>query len=205
MSKLAGIFEYFSDIDQIAVEDIQRWLKSPLSSINLQNAVANRLLYTQTLPVSKEDLDLDLAILREAIRRNIHYFISSKQLVIPSQFLGRIPELPQVVLAFIDAYKYSSIPKQRIISIVLKDEAKQDAVGSCVFIQFQNNKGIAQVGLDQEKIRDVKAGSLVIMPCNKNRCTLKFDIKEGSLLTLKTGALDVNGGILGVFIDGRLG
>ncbi len=205
MSKLTGIFEYFPDVDQIPVESIQRWLKSPLPPISLQNAIANRLLYPQTLPVSKEDLELDLAILREAIRGNIHYFIANKQLIIPSQFLGRIPDLSQVVMAFIDAYKYSNFPKQHIIPIVLKDDVNQDVIGSCVFIQFKNNKGVAQVGLDQEKMLDVKVGSLIVMPCSKNRCTLKFDIKEGSLLTLTTGALDVSGGLVGVFIDGRLG
>src|SRR5687768_2390810 len=70
MSKLSGIFDSFDNLDQIEIESLITWLKNPPSPVQLENYLANKILYPTSLPLTESDMKIDLAILREALKIN---------------------------------------------------------------------------------------------------------------------------------------
>ena len=49
----------------------------------------------------------------------------------------------------------------------------------------------------------VKAGSLIAIPCLKDRCKIAYKFASGKILGKKENALEIYGGRLGLLIDGR--
>ena len=74
MGKLTGLFYQLKNIEQITSETIAKWLKNPPEGNYIANLLANKLLYTQTLPVSSLELEIELAILREYLKKNPGFF-----------------------------------------------------------------------------------------------------------------------------------
>ena len=71
MPKFSGLFDSFDNLEKINVENVASFLKNPPQLISLENYLANRILYPQTLPLTEENLEIDLAILREALKLTI--------------------------------------------------------------------------------------------------------------------------------------
>ena len=86
MPKVSGIFEKFKDLEQIPIDDISRWLK-PQPEYFLENFIANRLLYPQVLPLTIQDLEIELAILKEVVKRDPKHKTHDLQI----EFLHRFP------------------------------------------------------------------------------------------------------------------
>lgn len=218
MPKL-GLFDTFDNLDAISAEGIASWIKNPPQLIQLENYLANIILYPRTLPLTQLDMQIDLAILREALRINgpkpgtetnpllgDNPFINTtlRKILIPVRFFEYIPDLTQLSWAFIDAFLLNRKKAdwfQDLWTIVLTSDS-DEIVGSAVLPQFTNNQGEMEL-IVQNKTFKIPQGGLTVIPCPKNRCQIIYKLKNGHCLGKNEAALEVSGGKLGLIIDGR--
>lgn len=215
----AGLFDSFDNLDQIAIEKIARWLKKAPSDIQLENYLATRILYPQTVPLTTQDMGTDLAILREALRMNAPVGVKTagallgenpflnitlRKVLIPAKFLPFIPNLVALTWAFVDAF-FLDRRKEDLFSdiwtVVLVDEV-DEVVGSILLPQFESKRGDMELVIDQKNYK-IRSGSLTVIPCPQGRCEIIYKFNQGKILGKKESALDVYGGRLGLMIDGR--
>lgn len=204
MPKLGGLFDQFNDLDTIHTEDVARWIKPVPNTIGLENYIGNKVLYPQAIPVSALDLQIDLALLREVIRRTPAFFNkTSRKIVIPENFTQSIPNITQLVWVFLDAFlldhrKIDS--SQDLWTVVLSGQA-DEVLGTIVLPEFEG-EGIVRLNIEGKEFT-VKEGDLSLIPCPKSHCLISFKINKGKMLGKKEDALEVYGGRLGLLVDGR--
>ena len=219
MPKLPGLFDSFDNLDQIPPEAIASWLKPVPQIISLENYLANRILYPQTLSLTERDMQIDLSILREALKMNgpkpgfkknntllgdnPFLNITMRKVLIPIKFLRFVPNLMNLTLIFIDAlllYREKQDYFSDLWTIVLTDDIDR-VVGSILLPQFESG-GAMNLKL-QGKNYEIRAGSLTVIPCPKARCGIAYKLQNGRMLGSKENAIEVYGGELGLVIDGR--
>ena len=200
--KVSGLFDQFDNLEQILVEDLTKWLKPPHNLITIQNALANRIFYPQVVPVTLEELDFDLGLLREALKSKPQFLDKvSKKILIPEDFIKTFPNLDSLVWAFVDALLFN-LPKDTNSCLWTVVEAGNLRIlGTVLFPQFEGN-GQMQLRLDGKNFM-LKRGSLAIFHCQKSHCHLNFRLTSGQILGLKEGVVEIYGGELGLMIDGR--
>lgn len=221
MPKLSGLFDSFDNLDQIVIEDIAKWLKHPPQLIQLENYLANRILYPQTVPMSEVDMQIDLAILREAIRingpggdklsstnpllgDNPFLNITLRKILIPEKFLNHIPDLKTLTWVFVDALLYNRQKMdwfQDLWTVELRGDS-DEIVGSILLPQFNDSKALVELSVEGKTVK-IRPGSLVVVPCPKNRCEIAFKFAGGKILGQNASAMQIYGGRLGLLIDGR--
>lgn len=217
MPKLPGLFDSFDNLDQISIEDIARWLKPQPQPSSLENCLAQRILYPQTVPITDYDMKLDLAILREALRLfspkggkvipmlgdNPFLNVTLRKILIPSKFLNFIPDLPMLTWAFVDGLLFGR-KKQDIFwelwTVVLTGDL-DEVIGSLAIPEFKKGGQLYLITLG--KSYKIRAGTLVIIPCSKERCEVAFKFKQGKILNKENLSIEVYGGRLGLMVDGR--
>lgn len=186
----------------------------------LENYLANRILYPQAMPISRQDMQIDLAILREAIRingpskikgstnpllgDNPFLNITLRKVIIPEKFLRFVPDLPNLVWVFVDALLLSR-RKEDVFGDLWTVEISGDSneiVGSILLPQFADSNALMELSIEGKLVK-IKPGSLIVVPCPKNRCEIGFRFDRGKILGQKESAVQVYGGKLGLMIDGR--
>lgn len=194
MPKLTGIFSSFPDIDQIPAEDISLWLKPSPGVALIENYLGNKILYPQTIPVTQTDLAMELAILREVIKRHPQSFQKNgKSFIISSTLLERIPDLYQLALALVDVLK----PKHAVAVM-----AGVEVVGSVIRPQCQSAGAEFSLEVEKETFR-FKAGSVTKLKCLPSRCHINFKGQGAKLFGKNEVNFEVAGGSLGLLVDGR--
>lgn len=108
MPKFSGLFENFLDLDKIPVTDIVRWLKSTKDTSAVENAVANRILYPQTIPTTQIDLEIDFAVLKEVLIRNPELLLDKKnnRIIIPENYEARFHPLTKLITLICETNKF---------------------------------------------------------------------------------------------------
>ncbi len=216
---LPSLFDIFDNLDQISPEAITTWLK-PVPDLNyLENYLANKVLYPEALPQTEYDMQIDLSILREAIKingpkgtpkinallgDNPFLNITLRKILIPSKFLNFVPDLKVLVICFIDALlpdRKKSDFFQDLWTIVLTDGA-EEVVGSVLLPQFEAGSGSMRLNL-QNKAYEIRPRNLTIIPCPSDRCEIAYKLQGGKLLGKADSAVEVYGGKLGLIIDVR--
>ncbi len=61
--------------EETSIDEISRWLVSSQTAEQVRNYLANKSLFPNTIPVTTEDLDLELAIIRTLLRKAINTFL----------------------------------------------------------------------------------------------------------------------------------
>ncbi len=220
MPKLQGLFDSFDNLDQIDIGLVASWLKSPPTPIQLENYLANRILYPQTVPVTKFDMEIDLAILREALRINgpksnqekssllgNNPFLNTtlRKIIIPESFLLYVSNLVNLAWAFVDGLLLSRQGRndwfEDLWTVVVAGDS-DEVVGSVLLPQFDSLDDFMDFSL-LDKNYKIKAGSLTILSCPKDRCEISYKFSKGKVLGKKESAVEVYGGKLGLMIDGR--
>ena len=217
MAQFVGLFDSFDNLDQINIENVAAWLKPPPNLIQLENYLANRILYPQTLPMNTQDMEIDLAILREALKLNLNQtkqndFLTNslflnmglRKILIPERFLKCVGDLKKLTWAFVDALPID--PKRRdwfedLWAIVLTGDV-DETVGSLIIPQLGGSSGEIQLNI-MGKSYKVKTGSLLVIPCLNDSCELSYKLKQGKLLGKSENSVQVSGGSLGIMIDAR--
>ena len=218
MPKLAGIFDSFDNLDQIQIENIARWLKPQPQAIFLENYLAQRILYPQTIPMTENDLQTDLAILREALRLfsprdkkansllgdNPFLNMTLRKILIPSRFLNFTADLTALTWVFVDGLLLDRKKEdffEDLWTVVLTGEI-DEVIGSVLLPQFKNKDSSLQLTV-LDKTYQIRAGTLIVIPCPKSRCQAQFKFKQGRILGKEELAVEVYGGKLGLMVDGR--
>lgn len=214
-----GLFDSFDNLDQIPAEAISSWLKPVPQPAYVANYLANKILYPKSFPVSKQDMQIDLAILREALKMNgpkrpqqvstllgdnSFLNITLRKILIPIRFLAFIPDLASLVMVFIDALLLNRTKEdwfQDIWTIVLTD-TNDEIIGSVIMPQFENKDSL-MVCQVFGKNYEIRPGNLAVLPCNKSRCEIGYKLNKGKILGKEENAVEVYGGKLGLVIDGR--
>jgi len=207
MPKVTGIFDVIDNLDELISEDVAKWIKNPPQPIGLQNYIANRILYPQAIAASLGDLEIDLAILREALKKDKSYFsIETRKIIIPDILVSRIPSLAKLVWVFIDAYLLNLDEKTRpeIWTVVLRSNEVDETLGTIIAPHFKGSGAIEIKLEDSKQSVIVKQGGLMIVPCLKSHCKLDFKLSSGEILAQKDGSVEVFGGRLGLVIEGRI-
>lgn len=218
MSKLPGLFDIFDNLDQIRIEDIARWLKPQPKLEYIENFLAQRILYPQAVPLTSDDMKIDLAIMREALRMaspwdkssnpllgdNTFLNITLRKILIPQRFLTFIPDLTTLTWTFVDGLLFGRSRKdffEDLWTVVLEGET-DEVIGSVLLPQFKDKDGVLQITV-LGKTHKICAGTLTLIPCPKSRCEVSFTVRSGKILGKEDLALEVYGGKLGLMIDGR--
>lgn len=191
MPKLSGIFVDLPEIDKIPISDIHQWVKTRGQIQSLEDFIGNRVLYPQTVAMTVADLEVDLAILAESVRRNpeIVYDKVSKKLNITESMAMRFPPLQKLIMVLSRVIKFETM----VTPIVVVGQKTSKLVGSLVAPPQDALK--VQTSMTVEgKDFSPKLGSVsVIHSQNKN-----INIQIGNL-----GGIVASCGQLGVLVDLR--
>ncbi|MBI4038647.1 hypothetical protein HY384_01675 [Candidatus Daviesbacteria bacterium] len=208
MVRLNGLFSSFDNFDQINIESLASWLKPAPPLVILENYVANKILYPQTLPATQDEMRIDLAILREVIKmsKNKSPFlnISLRKILIPSSFLRFLPNLINLTWVFVDSLLMSRKRQdwfEDLWTVILTDD-RDEVAGSILLPQFKDKNEVMELEV-MDKNYKIRAGSLVVIPCQKDRCEISYKLPKGKILGKGENAVEVYGGKLGLMIDGR--
>lgn len=198
MPKVSGVFEIFENLESILYEDIARWITPAPSQAVLENYLANKIIYPQAIPVTQTEQNMDLAILREALRKNpIFYKPNQKKIFIPVNFLQITPDVKKMVSIFIDAYKPSGL-----VTFVLTSRMKDEVLGSLVTVDCKEGDTL-YFDLEGKNFK-VKPGSLIILPCPKDHCHVSFKSSKSTIFGKNELLFEIPGGNLGLVVDGRI-
>lgn len=214
---MSGLFDSFDNLDQIDVNLVASWLKNPSSEVQLENYLANKILYPQALPLTDSDMKIDLAILREALRisapaekegsllgNNPFLNLTLRRIMIPERFLLYVSDLAGLTWAFVDGLLLNRKKGdyfEDLWTVVLTDDS-DEIVGSVILPQFENKADVLELSILGHNYK-IKAGSLSVVVCHKDRCEIDYKLASGKLLGKKESALEIYGGKLGLMIDGR--
>lgn len=198
MPKVIGIFDIFKNLDQIRPEDIIRWLKPTTQTAYIENYFGNRLYYTQAAPLILDDLKIDLAILRECLKRNYQFFTENgKKIIIPEAFISRLPNLSSLILAYLDAYQVKDV-----VMVVLTNDSREEVMGSIVAPTFSRQDGLVDLSVEGKDYQ-LKQGDVKIISCSSKRCHINFKSKDAQILGKEEVVLEAYGGKLGVVVEAR--
>lgn len=188
MPKLSGIFEQFRRLDQIPIADIAQWLNHRVEQHSLENFIGNRIIYPQTLPTTKMELDIDLAIFREAVRRQpeVFYDRNPNKIIIPAEYEFRFGSMEALVTALSESLK---LPK--ITTVYLKSLVGNTLLGSIYQPNINTSESNTTISVNNQ-IMGLKNGLIHIMPFRDKHLILKIgNITE----------ISASGGSLGLIID----
>lgn len=195
MPHLSGVFDEFGDLDKVSIEEIEKWLSAKMEEHAVTNFLGNRILYPQTIPLTHEELDVDLSILREAIKLkpSLVYEPQSNKIVIPRAFIERFPPASKVARAVIEGLE----PKG-LHNIFIRDKGTQSLIGSVISpLNPQklstDEKTVMFTGLAIRKALPLNAVSFIPTPSR--------DVK----IMLGNEEFRLSGGDAGIIIDLRLG
>lgn len=194
MPHLTGVFEEFPDLDKVTIAQIASWLVNKPEKHTLSNFFGNRLLYPQTVAVNELDMEIDLAILREAIRQK-PAIVSEPQrnkLYIPENMVTRFPPLSRLAGVLIE-----SLSPKGINQIYIKNRNQVKLVGTLVsppdLSNIVKDKKVVKVLVDGVESR-LNINTISISPITSPEVKIKIEDEE----------YKVYGGELGVIIDLRL-
>lgn len=226
MPKPSGLFGSFDNLDLISIEAVASWLKPTPNLIQLENYLANKILYPQTLPLNEYEMKIDLSILRETLKINGPKSVDKKtdsllgynpflnitlrNILIPKKFLGFIPNLVSLTWAFVDGLLLDRKKGdffQDLWTVILTDDI-DEVVGSVLLPQFEDKNSWMDLNILNENFKvdenyKIRPGSLMVIPCSKDRCALSYKFNKGTILGKRESAVEVYGGKLGLMIDGR--
>lgn len=216
MPRLIGLFDAFDNLDTISAESIASWLKPTPDLSQIENYLTNKILYPQTLPQTEYEMQMDLGILREALKMNApksgnnllgnNPFINTtlRKIIIPASFMNFVPSLKILAWIFIDAFLAARQKKDfftDLWTIVLTDDT-DETVGSLILPEFDEASGMMNLTVLGREY-EIRPGSLTIIPCLHERCEIIYKLRSGRILGKSENAVEVSGGKLGLLVDGR--
>ena len=191
MTALTGIFATLPGIENIPPEGIQKWVKTRMGDHTIENYLANRIMYPQTIAISLEDKQIDQAIIQEYIARNPAYFYNplTHKLNIPQGVTHYIQPTHDLMLILCSLLSLSPITP-----VFISDGNSVKDVGSILVpnpLPVASKINVSFNGQNQI----LEKGKFYHFPISDQHIKLKFDTQNEIL---------VSGGPLGVTIDLRI-
>lgn len=193
MPQLSGIFSLFTDLDTITASEVIEMGQQQYEHHMVENHLANRILYPQSVAATRQELDLDFLLLTQAIRRHPEVFFDAKQnrIIIPQIAADQLPPLTRLISVILH-----NIPYQNITDIWLKTATDQSLLGSCIpasLISSMNISGEIKMTV-QGDIKTLIPNQLNLIPVKDRHIKIQFN-QEHTLTAV--------GGSLGLFVDLR--
>jgi hypothetical protein len=188
MAKLTSIFEYLQDLDYIPTEEINRWLKHQVVPNSLLNFLGNRVLYPESISVTKEDLEIDRALLREILKRKpeLIYDQNSRKIFLDPSLVNRVPPKNDFVVALVEALDLTGITQ-----IIFRNGKEETLLGSVVVLASASDQiEISLNNLEQQ----LQIGTITVIPMLGQNIILKIG---------KDQEVKVSGGEIGIIFDTR--
>ncbi len=187
-----GVFALFPDLDTISASEIAELSHQQFEHHNIENHLANRILYPQSIAQTKSELDIDFWILTLAIRKHPETFFDSTQnrIVIPEVAAVQLSPLTRLISVILQ-----NIPAQNITDIWVKDGTQQ-ILGSAIpwrLIQSLNLPEGFDLYIPGES-KTLVPGQLNLIPIKQKHLLVKLG---------ESAELSVVGGSLGLFVDLR--
>lgn len=201
MFKLPQRSIFLNDLDQLSCKEIIASLKSLKNQEDtalLENELGNRILYPSALPVSQRDLNLDLAVLKEVLKKDGKRFYEPKQrkIFIPEDFTNRFPNLLALTFVFAQAFK------PRGITSLLLETANIGSKNLGSLIKPDQSEAGGEIGFwVNGKKYQIKQHSLTQIPAFGNFVAIKFSSKKTKLLGQADFTTQVGGGAVGIIFD----
>ncbi len=186
MPKLTGAFDLLKDLEKIPPENVIRWTKLKLEPKRISDFIANRIYYPQTIAISKEEMAIDLAILREGLRINKQSFYDeqNKIILIPERLVQRFFPFNDLVRAFLDTIVFEGVTQ-----VLVEEKGKKILVGS---VYSLNTREDIVVDIDEKQLK-LQKDSLTLYPLTKSQAHL----------IVNNTKMIVYGGKLGLYLDLR--
>lgn len=186
MSTLGGVLGQFRNLDKIPIENIRQWLKNKGEVHQLTNFIGNRIIYPQTIAATTEDQEIDLAILREAIRLQPQVVFNklTNKINLPTEFIGRFPPLYKLVMAIVAVLNLTGVTQ-----IYLKDP--RQLVGTVISTRLNLLTGLVAVSVNGQ-VKKIPTTGMTYLPVHGRFVRLKIDNGREQI---------VAGGELGILIN----
>jgi hypothetical protein len=193
MPQLDGVFNLFPDLDTISANEIMGLSSQQYDHHFVENHLANRLLYPQTVAQTKAELDLDFVILSLAIQKHPEVFFNPTQnrVIIPQIASQHFPPLTRLIAVIL-----LTISSEKVSDIWLKDANNQKLLGS-----FISQKMIHNLNITGEIKLSIENEEKTLIPNQLN--LIPVPEKPVKLLLNQTESLSAVGGSLGLFVDLR--
>lgn len=190
MAKLSGIFEDLYDFESITADDVAIFLKIKVEAHVLENFIANRIIYPQTVPVNSYDLSIDLALLKAYLKKRSSYFYDpgKNKITIPLEYRTRFGDINSFITSLIDVLNLG-----KITQVFLGKDRGSKLIGSVVSPILPLNKDILATKINGE-IYHLRRGSIINLPFNDHHIRLQIE-DEPEVIT--------PGGDLGILFDLR--
>lgn len=195
MPHLSGIFDEFPDLDKTTPEELAAFLKQKPEIHFLVNFLGNRILYPQAIPITEQELELDLALLRKGIKLkpSLVFEPQTNKIIISKLLTDRFPSLTNLIQAIIE-----SINPKGVHFVFIKDAAVIRLAGSVVspLNPAKLSRDTKTVIFSDEKSeRTLNLNEISFIPSNISETNIKLGGEE----------YKAAGGELGIIIDLRLG
>lgn len=178
MDHLPNVFKNFDNLYKISASQIQSRLPFTLPPVVIENYVANRLLFPFTIPQTKQELQLDLAILSAVAALNSGFFYNQAQrkITIPGEFTEVYQNIDELVQTII-----SSIFLGDQATIIIPNLTGHNTTGTAIALPSQNKP--LQV-IYNNKSYQVPVGSHLHLPPASNTISINstdYQITPGEL------------------------
>lgn len=200
MLKLSDFPNFVPNIEGVSINNVTRWLNKPYDDIVIQNKVSNRILYPQAVPQNNEEMEIDLAILRERLklRSSVYLNKTNNQILIPFDMTARFPDLTKLVWAFVDALQ----PEDVKTVLLVKEAESAQILGTLLRPNIPKPNNSIYLWVNGKKL-SIKPQSFAVIPVKDNQTEIKFESEEATILGKHVFASEIKSGILGIIIDTR--
>lgn len=195
MPHLSGVFDEFPDLDKASFEEIASGLSFKVDKHFLVNYLGNRILYPQLIPITPQELEIDLAILRVGVRLKPGLFFEpqTNRILISKIYEDRFANLLLLVKAIVEG-----VNPKGVHMVFIKENSNMTLAGSVVSpINAQklseDGKTVKFTGLGIERMLPLETITIMQTPV------------KSAKIKLKDEEYDVAGGRLGILIDLRSG
>lgn len=193
------------ELNPARIEAISQWLSFSLDQRDLEDHLADLALYPESIPLSRNLLELVMAVLREEIRAEATEPAGEAQraLVITDQLLARLPHQGLAILTVMDA-----LQPQGALPLLYQAAEKEILLGTLVAFNNVQDRGIAakiKIRRAPEEVTylELPVGELVLLPLGEEAVELEVVCENAVLAEKKKALVDVIGGEVGVILDAR--
>lgn len=201
MPATKGIFNYFSKLEEIEVNELQEEFSLREDPTILENRLGNKILYPGVVPQNEKDVLFNGVIIRKLIKLDPVKFYNKnlKKIDIPEKFLNLVPDLKNLAAAFIDTVKLPGITTLCIKS----DQFGRRDIGTLLRPDNLEKGSFITIGIKGQQYQ-VEAGSLVVIPISESRADITFSSTNAKLMGKKIISTQIVSGKLGLIIDARI-
>ncbi len=202
MSKTFDLSEFFPSLEEIKVADIASKFSKNINHDLIENILANKLLYSATIPITKDDYKFDYNLIIQLIKIDKDRFYNPhlNKIQIPEDLQTWFPNHEQMTWAFIEALAPIGITN---IMVKANNQNRQN-LATYIRPTITANKGRIVVNLNSKKY-ELQVGSFLTIPASSTKVDIQLESDTATFLGKNQLYAEVLGGGFGIIIDARLG